>query len=103
MTKRLLMIWLIISTLGYGSVWAFDDHLNEAAEHQGVIGDVDYAPDEDEGQSPCDHCCHASVHVMALLSYQSGPVYQSDSADYAPYQHTVPFHTLSPPDRPPRS
>ena len=33
MLKRFLLLWLIISTLGYGSVWAFDGHIDETNQH----------------------------------------------------------------------
>jgi hypothetical protein len=56
MLKRLLVIWLIVSTLGYGSVWAFDGHLDAVEDHQSVIGDMNNAPDEEGEHSSCDHC-----------------------------------------------
>jgi len=49
MFKRLLMIWLIISTLGYASVWAFDRHVDELNEHHDDVGDVGHSPDGDGG------------------------------------------------------
>ena len=102
MLKRFLMIWLITSTLGYGSVWAFDGHLDAVDEHQGVTGDLNNAPDEEGEQSSCDHCCHASAHLMALFSSQSGTAYPVAGTGNTPYRHTLSFLTISPPDRPPR-
>ena len=55
--KRLLIICLVISTLGYGSVGAFDGHADEVNEHQGVVGYAGHSPDNDEDHPSCDHCC----------------------------------------------
>jgi len=57
-------------TLGYGSVWAFDGHIDAVENHQSVTGDVNNASDEEGEHSSCDHCCHASAHLMALWSSQ---------------------------------
>ncbi|MEA2095037.1 MAG: hypothetical protein U9P11_10825 [Pseudomonadota bacterium] len=96
------MIWLIICTLGYGSVWAFDGHLHEGEEHQRVTGDVSHAADEDGDHPSCDHCCHASAHLMALWSAQPGTAYTGAGSGYTPYRQLLSFHTTSPPERPPQ-
>lgn len=101
--KCLFMLWLIVSTLGYGAVWAFDGHIDVANGHQGVLGDVGHSPD-DEGDHPaCDHCCHASAHAMALLPFQISTAYSGTCTGYTPYLGTRSFNTTAPPDRPPRS
>jgi hypothetical protein len=102
MLKRFLMIWLIISTLGYGSVWAFDGHIDTVAEHQDVVGDVDHAPTDNEDHPPCDHCCHASAHLMALWSDQFATAYPGSGTGYTPYLQSLSFNITSPPDRPPQ-
>jgi len=101
--KRLFMLWLIVSTLGYGSVWAFDGHVDEADEHQDVAGYMGHSPDDDGDHPACDHCCHASAHTMALLPFQISTPYSGTCTGYTPYLHTLSFNTTSPPDRPPRS
>ena len=103
MFKRLLMIWLIISTLGYGSVWAFDGHVDELNEHQDIVGDVGHSPDGDGDNLSCDHCCHASAHTMALSPFQSGTDYSGTCTGFTPYRYTLSFLSTAPPDRPPRS
>lgn len=103
MFKRLLMLWLIICTVGYGSVSAFDGHIDELAEHQGVVGDVEHTPDEDGDHPSCDHCCHASAHTMALSPFQSDTAYSGTCTGFTPYRYTLSFLTTAPPDRPPRS
>jgi len=102
MLKSILMIWLITCTVGYGSVWAFDGHIDGAAEHQELIGDMDHAPNDDGDNPACDHCCHASAHIMALWPAQSAIAYPGSGTGYTPYLHTLPFITTSPPDRPPQ-
>lgn len=103
MFKRLLMLLLITSILGYGSVWAFDGHIDEAKEHQGAVGDVDHSPGDDEDHPSCDHCCHASAHTIALSPFQSSTAYSGTCTGYTPYLHTLSFLSTAPPDRPPQS
>jgi len=97
MLKRLLMFWLIISTLGYGSVWAFDGHAYELNEHQRVAGDVGHSPDGDGDHHSCDHCCHASAHTMALSPFQPDTTYSGNCAGNTPYLQTALFSISSPP------
>ena len=101
MPRYLLVLWLVTSVLGYGSVWAFDGHF--VAEHRDVVGDADSVQDGDAGHSDCDHCCHASAHIMALCSSFPGLAYPQTGTDYTTYQHGVFFRSTAPPDRPPRS
>jgi len=103
MFKRLLMIWLITSILGYGSVWAFDGHVDEVNEHQDNVGSVGHAPDDDGDQAACDHCCHASAHTMALTPFQSSTDYSGACIGFTPYRYTISFLSTAPPDQPPRS
>jgi hypothetical protein len=103
MFKRLLMIWLMLCTLGYGSVWAWDGHVNEAAEHHMVVSDADHASDADKEHPTCDHCCHASAHIMALCTETFGLIQGHIATGYTPYQQSIFFHSTAPPDQPPRS
>ena len=102
MLKRILMIWLIISTLGYGSVWAFDSHIDEVTEHQEIVDDIGRTSHDDEDQSSCDHCCHASAHMLALWPVQSATVCPDACSIHTPYLHTLSFNTPSQPERPPQ-
>jgi hypothetical protein len=95
------MIWLIISTLGYGSAWAFDSHLNELEEHQNITGDVNHAPEKDH--LPCDHCCHAFVHLLGLWSSESGTTYLGAGTGYTPYRRILSIFSTAPPERPPQA
>ena len=103
MLKRLLMIWLVTCTLGYGAVWAFDGHIDEVAEHQAVAGDTRHAPGGGDGhQSSCDHCCHAMAHIMALWPSQTGMFSADTGTRYTPYQDPLSFLSTAPPERPPQ-
>lgn len=96
-------MWLIISTLGYGSAWAFDGCIDEAAEHQIVVDAVDHSPDGDNDHPVCDHCCHASSHTTALCPLSIGSLCANTASGSTPYQQSVFFYSTAPPDRPPRS
>lgn len=102
MIKRLLMMCLIICTAGYGSVWAFEGHIDEAAEHQAIADHSSHMPGGDGDQSSCDHCCHASAHITALLPSQTGNISPVAGNNHTPYRHTLFFNTTTPPERPPQ-
>jgi hypothetical protein len=102
MFRRLLMMWLIISTVGYGSVWAIAGHLDEAAEHQAVAADAGHTPDDEGNHCACDHCCHASAHILALWPTQPGAVCPVADTGYTPYLQSLSRSTTSPPERPPQ-
>jgi hypothetical protein len=103
MVKPLFLFWLIVSTLGYGSVWAFDDHVDELDEHQNVAGDLGHSPDGDGDNLSCDHCCHASAHTVAFSPFQSRMDYSGTCTGFTPYRYTLSFLAIAPPDRPPQS
>jgi len=110
MFKHFLTAWLIISTLGYGSAWAFDNHLNDAEQHRVVDSDVNGDVNGDTGNAPdsggdfpcCDGNCHSSAHIMGLSSYQSGSVYPDAGTGNTPYRQTLAFFATAPPLRPPQ-
>ena len=64
---KLLALILTLLTFSAGTAWALDAHLEVFAGHQATIGaggdtDVSHAADNEA----CDHCCHASAHLMGL-------------------------------------
>ena len=103
MSNRVIMTWLVICILGYGSVYAFDGHIDEQVEHQAVAGDRDHEPEGDEGHPSCDHCCHASAHITAIWACQTAVVCPDAGTGYTPYLHTLSFNTICPPERPPKA
>jgi len=69
--KKILLMLLVLSTLGYSSAWAFDEHVLEQLET--VSNSLDTAtgdlPDEQNNADiACDHCCHISSHLVAIFS-----------------------------------
>ncbi len=102
-------MWLIVCTLGYGVVWAFDGHINEAETHQNknsaanenLASTVDALNDHDD-QLNCDHCCHASAHIVALRTYESDSVFPSAQYDHFSYRYSLLIHPVSPLLRPPK-
>ena len=68
--RRLIVILLIASILGYGTAWAFDGHSHDSSDHVHVMDQdhLDHQVDEDQ----CDHCCHASAHFLGFTS-ESNP------------------------------
>jgi len=100
MFRRFLMIWLILCTLGYGSVWAWDGHVDEADEHHKTGDAASHVQDADH--PACDHCCHASAHIMALCPATLDSLQGYTAIGSTPYQQGILFHTTAPPDRPPQ-
>lgn len=103
MLKRLLSIWLFICVLGYGTVWAFDSHLHEPAQPQGAVVLADHAIDGEGQTGGCDHCCHATAHVLALWASMSPAESILAHTASVPYLPRPSFALTSPPDRPPRA
>ncbi len=102
MLKRLLLIWLILCTTGYGSVWAFDGHLDAAAEHGTTDTGLQHAQDGGDGHPDCDHCCHAWAHIIALFPALTAHLYQNAGTGSTPYRQRLVFQSTAPPDRPPQ-
>jgi hypothetical protein len=72
--KRVLILLLAGCMIGYGNAWAFESHIVKNMEF-GVIdfhadSQIDHQNTEhhDSEKSPCDHCCHASAHMLALCA-----------------------------------
>jgi len=102
-TRRLIIFWLIVSTLGYGVAWAFDGHGAELGTHSHVSGTLAQQADDNEAEPACDHCCHLFSHLVGFvprgLSLTGGPT------DRAATDWGSSFASLStgPPPRPPKS
>ncbi len=68
MRRRLLLIWLIVSVLGYGIALAADLH-GLGGAHAGATLQLDNAHGDDpDGGSATDydHCCHGAAHLLGL-------------------------------------
>ncbi len=71
---NMLKLLLIACTLGYTNAWAFEtvmQHGSDVAEAgaSSEVSLIKLLPDNDDISSHgCDHCCHASAHILALDS-----------------------------------
>ncbi len=74
--RRLVALWLLVSLLGYGSVWAVDLHESDAdsqAISVSMVADTNADIDADTGTTDehavdtcCTHCCHGLSHLIAI-------------------------------------
>jgi hypothetical protein len=55
MLNQFLMISLVISIVGYGSVWTFDTHLEQVDGHRPIVSDTGYASDGDDNHPAVTH------------------------------------------------
>ncbi len=65
MLRRLLLIWLVTSILGYGMALAYDAHetqVNDSVAASDLVSSAIDADHCDDG----DHCCHGVVHLLGL-------------------------------------
>ncbi len=114
MFRRILISILLLCTLGYGSVWAYDSHasaLPEAppshAHETAVSASTDHAQpgqhqQHEQHKHDGDHCCHASAHILALLPAGDTRHSPQSSLPVATYLASLPARALSPLERPPR-
>ncbi|HIA08815.1 MAG TPA: hypothetical protein EYN73_07085 [Chromatiaceae bacterium] len=103
MLRALILGWLIVCTFGYGSVMAFDIHIDAPDQHENHAGTSSNHADDSEDQPGCDHCCHSSAHATGLASDR--PVVGALRADIGLSSYYVAYYRLpsDPPDHPPRS
>jgi len=110
MFRRLLTLWLIVSALGYNTAWAFDGHLTHLdSQLPSTAAGGDHLaqaatpadPVSDHEQGPCDHCCHASAHMLGLHPSLSDNHFDATSADLPGRVESMSFLALPPLERPP--
>ena len=66
--KRLIILFLILSTLSYSSVWAMHNHEDGVGHQKLVTSHVINLQEADSNHHlDDDHCCHASVHLLGLF------------------------------------
>jgi hypothetical protein len=71
--RRLVALWLLVSLLGYGLVWAMDLHESDAniqavsmlTANAGIDAGTDPV-DEHAVDTCCTHCCHGLSHLVAI-------------------------------------
>ena len=119
MIRRLLALWLLVSLVGYGSLWAMDLHAVDVADHHpgqqsaeiadgdSLVADgasTDLAADqalEPACASACDHCCHGMSHLIGLFGNGLSTAYSPDTRSADPRPVPLTSRALSPDLRPP--
>lgn len=75
MLKKFIIICLLISTFGYGMAWAFDGHWDTPQTQDnasfGQLADGDHPAPDHHNDANCDHCCHASAHLVGMTADSS--------------------------------
>ena len=66
MLRRALVIWLLLSHVAYGLSAVADGHWERTAASGGPSLH-NHGAGEPQDETGCDHCCHASSHLTALL------------------------------------
>ena len=115
MIRRLLALWLLVSLVGYGSLWAMDLHAADVADHHSGqqsaeiadgdsrVGDgasTDLTADQ-ALESACDHGCHGMSHLIGLFSSGLSTAYSPDAQAADPPPVPLISRALSPDLRPP--
>jgi len=109
MIRRLLALWVLLSLLGYSSVWAMDLHRGGSHKpHQTSVSTPHVELDQQQHHAPLadtapcsDHCGHGAAHLIGLAG-EPGPnlVATADSAQALPsrlFSSRSPAPDLRPP------
>ena len=108
--KQFLLIVLVLSTLGYSSAWAFDEHVMEQLE-TGLDSNItdsnttvfdDSQNGETDTDIACDHCCHISSHLVAIFSDTNCDFLNSASIYLLNLKENHISYIVNPDRRPPR-
>jgi len=103
--KQILLIVLVLSTLGYSSAWAFDEHVMEPLE-TGLDSSTTAFDDSQNGETDtdiaCDHCCHISSHLVAIFSDTNCDFLNSASIYLLKLKENHISYIVNPDRRPPR-
>lgn len=108
--KQFLLIVLVLSTLGYSSAWAFDEHVMEELETSFDSGNNDgnttASEDSHHGKTDaeviCDHCCHISSHLVAIFIDANSHFINSTSTSLPTLKENHISFIVSPDLKPPR-
>jgi len=105
---------LVICTLGYSSVWAYDGHAVVIDEHASAVqvdniqlhvhvGETSTHEDTNAiTDTACDHCGHISAHLQAIFSQSGYLISISRQSELLEFSETFVSYIVSPDLRPPR-
>lgn len=99
--KRTFTLWLMLSVLGFGTVWAFDVHAL-FPEHGAFSQPATQDSQHDDDSADCDHSCHLGFHLLGILNNAESPRLDSDHRHFACSSENLTSNPRDPPVRPPR-
>ena len=74
MVRRIFILLLVFSVLGYGVMASADVHAFTVADHEHVDHD-EHSHDDPNVSDNCDHCCHAGMHNIGISLEQSADLF----------------------------
>jgi len=102
MLRRLLTLWLLLSTIGYGSLWALDGHFSDPLQADGSCLDAAHGePGEDHAHG--DHCGHATAHMTGIWSQTAAVAVSLADSHWPPSRCSWQSISTEPPAHPPRA
>lgn len=113
MIANILKLLLIACTLGYTNAWAFDSIAGQhdtagqwqaSASGLAASADIDGQPDGNDelASHGCDHCCHATSHLLALSSNAPCQHVSMSNRVIVTGDASAPSHIALPDSPPPR-
>ena len=113
--KQLLLTILVLSTLGYSSAWAFDEHAlvqldtDSDSMHDTITGlssndesTTAQSHEQSDSEIACDHCGHIFSHLVAIFSDPGCLSTISTSTFLSNLSKSFHSFTVSPDLKPPR-
>lgn len=101
MFRRVIAAILMFSVLGYGTAWAFEWHSVDIADHAYATEQADLGPQINS--SGCDHCCHASAHLIGIAHWGQPISPLATAPRLANGIAVLVTRSIDPPLRPPQS
>jgi len=101
MFRHIIVAILMLFVLGYGTVWAFEGHEVDIAEHTHATPFDSQEPQADDDN--CDHCCHAGAHLIGFVPHRHGASPISSNSILAKGMAIYLTRSTAPPIKPPQS
>ncbi len=103
MIRRLIITWLAISILGYGTVIAADVHYGEPQVNPITLEDSVNLPDDPHSLPAHDQCGHGCSHLLGLNFTPAKPPTGSTHSLKSAYLAAWNSLLNPPPSRPPKA
>jgi hypothetical protein len=102
MLRRALVIWLLLSHVAYGFSAVADGHWERPAGNGGASPHT-HGAGEPQDETGCDHCCHASSHLTALVFMPEPSVPGGGDGARGLASPALESFPIPPPRRPPKA